>query len=210
MGIKSGKGISVFQVLNRFYAVLFYSRLIRLLSAGSFLLGSFLAVAQPGILHTSILSEKDGLLGHYNHDIIQHSDGVLWIASSLGLTRYDGHRFKTFNRLRSGLSDVNIVELEEYKDGRLALKYSSQNFFIDLFDPAYFVVTRLDLNGENGIAGGWFYRFQLERRVALQQARHLQELDEFKSRLYASVTHEFRTPLTVILGLSRQLLNTDQ
>lgn len=38
-----------------------------------------------------------------------------------------------------------------------------------------------------------------------REAERLKELDKFKSRLYANITHEFRTPLTVILGTVDQL-----
>jgi len=38
-----------------------------------------------------------------------------------------------------------------------------------------------------------------------QEAQRLQELDTFKSRLYTNLTHEFRTPLTVILGMVNQM-----
>lgn len=40
--------------------------------------------------------------------------------------------------------------------------------------------------------------------ILIQQEK-LQELDRFKSRLYTNITHEFRTPLTVILGTAEQM-----
>ena len=43
---------------------------------------------------------------------------------------------------------------------------------------------------------------QLEKAEALR----LKELDEVKTKLYTNITHEFRTPLTVILGMAQQLM----
>ncbi|MEM9887703.1 MAG: ATP-binding protein [Bacteroidota bacterium] len=53
----------------------------------------------------------------------------------------------------------------------------------------------------------------LKRRMQLrhayvqkqQEAQQLKELNTFKSRLYTNLTHEFRTPLTVILGMVNQM-----
>ncbi len=49
------------------------------------------------------------------------------------------------------------------------------------------------------------YRFQLRKSLAEAEAVRLQDLDAAKSRLYTNITHEFRTPLTVILGMAKQM-----
>ncbi|MEZ4917755.1 MAG: hybrid sensor histidine kinase/response regulator transcription factor [Saprospiraceae bacterium] len=56
------------------------------------------------------------------------------------------------------------------------------------------------------VAGSIFflYKFQLNRQLEKQESIRLRELNEFKSQLYTGITHEFRTPLTVILGMAEQ------
>lgn len=49
------------------------------------------------------------------------------------------------------------------------------------------------------------YKFQLGRQLDRAEAVRLQELDTFKNRLYTNITHEFRTPLTIILGMVQQI-----
>ncbi len=49
------------------------------------------------------------------------------------------------------------------------------------------------------------YRFQLKKKLSEAETARLRELDILKSRLYTNITHEFRTPLTVILGMTEQL-----
>ena len=60
------------------------------------------------------------------------------------------------------------------------------------------------------IAIGWsvfaFYRFKLNQKLQKVEALRLKELDAVKTKLYTNITHEFRTPLTVILGMAEQIL----
>ena len=51
----------------------------------------------------------------------------------------------------------------------------------------------------------WYLKTQLQ--LEHEEARRLKELDATKSKIYTNITHEFRTPLTVILGLANQILN---
>ena len=49
------------------------------------------------------------------------------------------------------------------------------------------------------------YRFQINKQLAETESIRLREINQLKSRLYTNITHEFRTPLTIILGVSKQL-----
>jgi signal transduction histidine kinase/ligand-binding sensor domain-containing protein/CheY-like chemotaxis protein len=49
----------------------------------------------------------------------------------------------------------------------------------------------------------WKLQSQLE--LEHREAERLKELDAVKTRLYTNITHEFRTPLTVILGMAKQV-----
>ena len=48
----------------------------------------------------------------------------------------------------------------------------------------------------------WIFRFSLKRKIEHQENLKLKELSTIKSQLYTNITHEFRTPLTVIKGVA--------
>lgn len=55
-------------------------------------------------------------------------------------------------------------------------------------------------------AGRLLYRIRLRQHLQHREALRMKELDEVKTRLYTNITHEFRTPLTVILGMTEKLM----
>lgn len=52
----------------------------------------------------------------------------------------------------------------------------------------------------------FWYKHQLTRKLEKAEVIRLKELDEVKTKLYTNVSHEFRTPLTVISGMSTKIL----
>lgn len=56
------------------------------------------------------------------------------------------------------------------------------------------------------LGGLWgLRRYELRRQFSRAEARRLKELDVLKNKLYANITHEFRTPLTIIIGIVEQI-----
>ena len=57
-----------------------------------------------------------------------------------------------------------------------------------------------------GVIALWMlYRFQIKRQLASIETLRLKELNDLKTRLYTNITHEFRTPLTIINGMAEEL-----
>lgn len=50
-----------------------------------------------------------------------------------------------------------------------------------------------------------FYRFQLSKKIAASESKRLKEVNQLKNTLFTNITHEFRTPLTVIKGMTDSL-----
>ncbi len=51
----------------------------------------------------------------------------------------------------------------------------------------------------------WLWKYREKQLIIKRESERLRELDEFKTRLYTNITHEFRTPLTVIKGMTEQV-----
>lgn len=72
--------------------------------------------AQPYILQH--LSIEDGLSNNYVQDIAQDKRGCIWIATVLGLNRFDGLKFTTYKSTNSKLGNdaLNALLYDEEED----------------------------------------------------------------------------------------------
>lgn len=55
------------------------------------------------------------------------------------------------------------------------------------------------------VGGRLLYRYLLHRRLEQAEIRRIRELEAFKSRFFENITHEFRTPLTILNGAADQI-----
>ena len=61
-----------------------------------------------------------------------------------------------------------------------------------------------------GLAAYQFYKFNLKQQLRKAETHRLEELNTLKTRLYTNITHEFRTPLTVIMGMAENIQGHDE
>ena len=108
-----------------------------ILSLLCLLLSCTSSMAQPYALRH--LGVEDGLSNNYVRDIVQDSQGCIWIATELGLNRFDGCRFTTFKSNNSQLhSDAlnallydeaeNLLWIGSKSRGISVLNYSTHQF----------------------------------------------------------------------------------
>lgn len=101
------------------------------------------------------------------------------------------HTLKIQGKSRNKTWTINPLQLEI----KVTPPWFKSNLAYLLYLMAFFLL------------GYLFYRLSLQRQLAAQEAKRLKELDGLKSQFITNITHEFRTPLTIILGYVNTLKN---
>lgn len=100
---------------------LFVKRIILLVAIFAFSVCNFIQVAfaeEFGDYVISVYNEESGLPTGEANDILQTSDGYIWIGSYGGLIRYDGSEFRNYSTLKE-IESSSIRSLFEDSKGRL-------------------------------------------------------------------------------------------
>ncbi len=145
------------------------------------------------IFNLALLNFKDNVKNQYMYRLegLQSS----WVP--LGTDRKI-----TFTNLNAGEYILHIKGANHHgvwtkQETRIALTVVPPWWWTNLAKVIYL------LFGAGAIIG--IYRYQLKKNLLEQEARQLKELDELKSRFFTNISHEFRTPLTVISGMATQV-----
>lgn len=85
-----------------------------------------------GQLDVQQLTEQQGLGNNTVNTIHQDQKGFLWIGTDIGLTRYGGNSFHTYNLSRLGGEPISISNIEETEDRYLWLE--SEDGILSCFD----------------------------------------------------------------------------
>lgn len=72
-----------------------------------------LLVAQPPFQNPITLNQKNGLPSNSVWDIVQDHNGFIWIATSKGLCRFDGHQMKVYDFVVNDTSNLYTRAVED-------------------------------------------------------------------------------------------------
>ena len=102
-----------------------------LIAVAGFIFSLSVASAMADIQFIKLNTENSELSHNYVKAIAKDNDGSVWIGTSNGLNRYDGHNIKVYYQGDCGLTSSSIVELGIDKFNNLWLKTNDATQFFD-------------------------------------------------------------------------------
>lgn len=141
---------------------------------------------------SELYAEEGNFKSAYNHHLLftQVRDSLQTIQNAVDAkeleARYQAEKREEQIKTLNAQNELKALQLDKSAEAR--------NYLVGLI--ALCVV----------LIGVIFSRYRIKQKTA----RKLEELDEMKSRFFANISHEFRTPLSLILGpLQRKIDQTD-
>lgn len=88
-------------------------------------------------------TDKNGLSHHYCNKLAQDKNGLIWIGTKNGVSRYDGTRFKSFTGYLNGKHVIglgNIYNVVPTKTGGIWLGSDKHIFYLNTLDDSYYQI----------------------------------------------------------------------
>ena len=122
-----------------------------------------------------------------------------WIYLDEGTLRVSGLPYGYFTLKIQGRSSSGV-----WSDQELSIP-------IHVIKPFYLRWWAFVLYGVAFLMFLYFFRkYQVKKVLETAEKQKLIEIDAFKTKLYNNITHEFRTPLTVIMGMANQIVEDNK
>lgn len=159
------------------------------------------------------LNTRNGLSQNDVQDIYQDSRGLVWIATTDGLNRYDGYSFYRYGKDNSGLQSNLMLAIIEDDYGNLYVGTADKGLFVYKYDEDEFYclnnqvtgneilsynVRNLYIDNEGAI---WLYNGEnhMVQRLTIDEDYQISKLDTYSEEghqqvafnSFASVGHEF-------------------
>lgn len=178
-----------------------------------------------------IVGERDSLLKkeiHYQRNIVLNHKQTDFGIRFVSPTFYKSKQIKYFYQLENYNEDWVAIgnQLEAHftniPAGKYQFKVKAQSVADSWTETNFPInITILPPWWETSLAYSLYlfltitivysiYRYQLRKQMAESEAIRLKDLNTQKTKLYTNITHEFRTPLTVIQGMSDQIKGNEE
>jgi len=151
-------------------------------------------------------------------DMVLVSYAIIFVSTSFGLLPFiakNGNRNGRSYFIIVGVLAMGIGTLSSVKARLQSIDFSMFYFkigsIIEIIAFSLGLAYQQILNEkEKQKAKFALVKSKLIQEQEQREALRLKELNEFKSQLYTNITHEFRTPLTVIMGMNEEVKGNDK
>jgi len=181
--------------------------------------------SDPGLLSASVPEVKEIIFSHKDDVITFEFAALDYAAPEKNQYRY---KLEGYNENWIDAGNLGFATYTNLPHGRYTFRVKGSNndgiwnedglaLAVIVTPPwwqtwwAYFVYVVLFLNGLYLLRRYELNRFNLKNDLKLErvETESLRNLDQLKSHFFANISHEFRTPLTLIIGQIETLLDSE-